>query len=254
MKKTLINMDTVMKATALTAKQIASRKARAWSFLTQGKKGSMHNTIKEMFCTGHTGKMSGMISISTSPIVNPICQARAKNPNCICHFCYAMAMQDQYSDLAKKLVRNTEILAHTLLNREDIPVINNDKFGGLRFESFGDLMSTEQVYNYFLIASVNGHMPAALWTKNPQFIKKAMEAYGIKKPSNLVIIYSSKAVNKAEPIPAGYENIIDKVFTVYDPESACSNNIDINCGARDCSTCMRCYNTDTEKDISELLK
>ena len=113
---------------------------------------SYKSPIANCFCTDHNGKMSGVISISTSVALNQRCQARAKNPESICHFCFAAAMLDHYSDLGKKLARNTELLTARELTPAEIPVINADKWPLLRFESFGDLNNVIQVYNYFLIA------------------------------------------------------------------------------------------------------
>ena len=62
---------------------------------------SYKSPIANSFCTGHTGKMSGVISISTSVALNTRCPARAKDPDSICHFCFAAAMLEQYSDLGK---------------------------------------------------------------------------------------------------------------------------------------------------------
>lgn len=213
---------------------------------------SYKTPIANSFCTGHTGKMSGVISISTSVALNTRCQARAKDPDSICHFCFAAAMLEQYSDLGKKLARNTELLTTRELDPAEVPVINAEKWPMLRFESFGDLNNTTQVYNYFMIASVNHKCKAALWTKNPDIIAKAMAEYGIKKPSNLVIIYSSPKVNECAADILEKYSFIDKVFTVYDPETA--KGVKINCGARDCKKCGRCYTKRTGAMVREILK
>ena len=49
----------------------------------------------------------------------------------------------------------------------------------------------------------------------------------------------------------GYE-FIDKVFTVYDDANA--GGVNINCGARDCATCGRCYLKNDTVFINEKLK
>lgn len=213
---------------------------------------SYKTKIAKCFCTDHSGKMSGVISISTSVALNERCQARAKDPESICHFCFAAAMLDQYSDLGAKLARNTDALTTEELATDDIPVINEEKWPLLRFESFGDLNNIVQVHNYFKIADVNSKCKAALWTKNPDLIDKAMKHYGLKKPSNLVIIYSSPKVNEpAADILKKYD-FIDKVFTVYDKETA--KGVNINCGARDCKKCGRCYTKRTGAMVNEILK
>ena len=75
---------------------------------------------------------------------------------------------------------------------------------------------------------------------------------GYKKPENLNIIISSLFINKQLNI-SNY-NFADKVFTVYDKKTATDRNININCGARDCSTCLKCYTKNDIKVINELLK
>ena len=222
-----------------------------WNFATRE---SYKSPIANCFCSDHTGKMTGVISISTSVALNARCQVRAKDPKSICAHCFAAAMLDYYSDLGKKLANNTELLTSRELTPAEIPVINADKWPLLRFESFGDLNNVIQVYNYFLIAAVNHKQRAALWTKNSDIIAEAMRVYGIEKPKNLVIIYSSPKVNKpAAEIPEKYD-FIDKVFTVYDPEYIESCSVKINCGARDCKKCGRCYTKRTGAAVSEKLK
>lgn len=44
------------------------------------------------FTVNHTGKMTGMASLSTSVIDNPICAARAKVKGSICEKCFAANM------------------------------------------------------------------------------------------------------------------------------------------------------------------
>lgn len=234
---------------AITEKQLKNAFARNWNFLT--KATAKAKKIAAGFCTDHNGKMAGVISYSTSVVLNKRCQCRSKNKQSICAFCFAAAMLDIYGDLAKKLARNTAIITSELLQPEDVPVINWQKWPMLRFESFGDLNNEIQVYNYFLMAEINPKCRAALWTKNPDIIASAIKKYGLKKPSNLVIIYSSAIVNAKEEAKYSF---IDKTFTVYDPEYIKANNIFINCGARDCKKCGRCYDPATENDIKEQLK
>ena len=47
---------------------------------------------------------------------------------------------------------------------------------------------------------------------------------------------------------------IDHVFTVYDKNTIKENNIDINCGGKDCLGCQQCYHKGTEFYIREKLK
>lgn len=65
------------------------------------------------------------------------------------------------------------------------------------------------------------------------------------------MVESSEKLNHAKQASNAY---VDKVFTVYDEKTILAENININCGARCCATCRRCYSKETEKVISEKLK
>ena len=199
-----------------------------------------------------TGKLEGFASLSTSPLCNAHCIERMKSDVAVCKHCFSARMQKRYANLREKLERNTEFLTKTELKAEDIPFLNMAFF---RFESFGDLNNTLQVKNYFLIAEQNKHCTMALWTKNPWIIADAIEEYGIEKPDNLIIILSSVLLNvsvDADQVAQKYP-FIDKVFTVYDKEHA--ESVNINCGARSCATCQRCYHkADGIEYVNELLK
>lgn len=217
-------------------------------------------TIKEFekkwgvkFCTDHTGKMENMISLSTSVIKNPNCQRRAKIKGSICEKCFATAMMKRYGDnFRDKYAENTKILTSTIIPVEEWATVNALYF---RLEAFGDLNNEIQVINYFNLAKHNKKTVFALWTKNPMHIKKAIEM-GHKKPSNMIIVYSSPMINCKINVEKLFRifPFIDKVFTVYDGKTILKDNIDINCGARNCFTCGKCYSKRTTKEIREKLK
>lgn len=214
--------------------------------------------MREMACLTHGGKMTNLISLSTSPF-NPTCNARAKNPASICSKCFSRRMMKAYPALAAKLARNRDYIGTVELTAADVYPFN-PKSGYFRFEAFGDLFNELQVKNYFTIADAlaGRGIKCALWTKNPQIIKRAIEKYDLMKPSNLNIIYSVAGLN-SNAAAAIYEafqscgyDFIDKVFTVYDGDHA--DGVNINCGARDCATCGRCYEKNDTVFINEKLK
>lgn len=200
------------------------------------------------YTLNHTGKMAGMMSLSTSCLCNPHCQAYSKNPEAICSHCYANTLLKVRTVMQPCLQKNAEILSNKVLKREEIPLINATYF---RFEAFGDLINETHVINYFNICKANKHVKFALWTKNPHIIQHVLDS-GVKKPSNLQIVLSSFYVNK----PADKErwDFVDKVFTVYDKNYISEHNIDINCGARSCLACNKCYRKTKEVYINEKLK
>ena len=193
----------------------------------------------------HTGKMEGMQSISTSCKTNPYCAEHAKVKGSVCEKCYAQRQMKMYKQMSPCYERNAEILTKSILEDDELPVINAAYF---RFESFGDLINVNQVVNYFNICKKNPDVHFALWTKNPMLIKPVAD----QKPDNLQIILSSLFLNEKADISK--MPFIDKVFTVYDKETIEKDNIDINCGARSCLKCHKCYVKNDIININEKLK
>ena len=199
------------------------------------------------FTTNHTGKMSGMASISTAVICNERCRKNAQIPGSICAKCFAATMAQRFPGMMDPMIQNQKILTENILPESILPVINVLYF---RFEAFGDLNNATQVINYFNICKKNPNVRFALWTKNPDYIAKAIKA-GHEKPENLNIILSSLFINKERKTKYDF---IDKIFTVYDPEYIEKENIEINCGARNCFECGLCYNKNDVRIINEKLK
>jgi hypothetical protein len=199
------------------------------------------------FTTKHTGKMAGMASISTSVTTNSRCAKNAKIPGSICEKCFAAKQMKVYPSMEKPMVQNQRILTASIIDPEKLPYINNMYF---RFESFGDLNNAIQVINYFNICKKNPGVKFALWTKNPDYIAEAIRA-GHEKPENLNIVLSSLFLNKERKTRYSF---IDKVFTVYDPQHITENNVEINCGAKNCFSCGLCYEKNGIRSIREKLK
>lgn len=194
-----------------------------------------------------SGKMSGIPSISTSCLVNPICQKRMADGESICAHCFAEATLSRYKAAGRNAESNYYLLTESVLPLELLPVFCNVAI--VRIESFGDVANVNQAINYANICKVNPNVQFAWWSKNMAIIKKAFDIVG--KPKNVVMVESSEKLNHAKQASTEY---VDKVFTVYDKATIAAENININCGARCCATCRRCYNATTEKAISEQLK
>lgn len=202
---------------------------------------------EELHITKHTGKMEGMESISNSCYCNEFCKAMHESGECggICAECFAFATEDRYHDLEKHLRNNSRLLAE-LIPFEKLPFINRAIF---RFDSFGELLNVAHMCNYINIAKKNPTCIFSLWTKRKDIVKEAIEKEG--KPANMILIYSSPVMNRAEKLPLYF----DKVFTVYRSEYALSNNTAINCGDKKCINCRKCYNLqDMDLYINEMLK
>jgi hypothetical protein len=199
------------------------------------------------FTTNHTGKMSGMASISTSVTTNERCRKNAQIPGSICEKCFAAKQMKIFPSMEKPMVENQRILTSEILPPEKLPIINHIYF---RFESFGDLNNATQVKNYFNICYKNPRVKFALWTKNPDYIADAIRD-GYSKPDNLNVVLSSLFVNQERKNPFPF---VDKVFTVYDADHIESEGIEINCGAKSCFGCGLCYEKNGVTVINEKLK
>lgn len=204
-----------------------------------------HNGLH--FTTNHSGKMSGMVSISTSVTTNKRCEKNATIKGSICEKCFASKQMKIFPTMENPMVENQRILTTSILPIEILPTINNLYF---RFEAFGDLNNDIQVMNYFNLCYKNPRTKFALWTKNPDYIATAIKK-GYKKPDNLNIILSSLFINKERKTKYDF---VDKIFTVYDPQHIDENNVNINCGAKSCFDCALCYEKNDVKIINERLK
>lgn len=194
-----------------------------------------------------SGKMSGIPSISTSCLANPICLKRMLDGDSICSHCFAETTLNRYKDTGKAMLNNTYLLTESILPESMLPVFLNVLI--VRIESFGDVANVTQAINYCNICRKNPLVTFAWWTKNVNIVSKAFDLVG--KPDNVILVESSPKVNKEIKPSSKY---VDKTFTVFSKEYIIANNIDINCGSRCCATCRRCYSKDTEKAVFEQLK
>ena len=231
------------------------------------------------FTTQHNGKMKGMESLSTTCKCNDICKARIaaafktagidtadpkkalreyvkRNPLAtnisICGFCFSDSQQDYMTSMTTPSSRNHQILNNGIIHKDWIPTINALYFRG---ESFGDFASVNAVINFYNLARKNKGVNVTAWTKNINFFVKAREA-GHKKPKNFKLVFSSRFINNPAVVPENATDLIDAVFTVYTEEYAKLQNVEINCGARACLSCLRCYTGFGKgvKHVNELLK
>lgn len=192
------------------------------------------------YTTNHTGKMRGLWGISTSVTMNPICQQRVKDGESVCSHCFSQRMWNPDNGTYRKqrgcYEENFRILTTHLLEGDELPEFP-EYVAMVRIESFGDVANVTQARNYIRIAANNPTKLVAAWTKNPGIWKRAIDIEG--KPKNLQLVLSSKKLNEVELEQAEFWGFFDKVFTVFDKKTA--KSVEINCGARSCATCQRCY-------------
>lgn len=207
-----------------------------------------------------TGKMDGILSLSTNCLCNPVCLARIRAGIGICAECFAASLETQYKQENKvgvfeNTAYNAQMLSGMIIPVNMLPEISAEE---LRIESFGDTANWIQAANYLNIARVNPLVTVTAWTKNPNHYLEAIKR-GYSKPENFTLIFSSLELNNPADIKPEWENIIDKRFTVYTLEWLDKNGIGahfINCGGRSCKNCQRCYKNAkrTGFDVRELLK
>ena len=194
-----------------------------------------------------TGKMKGMVVITTSMTNNPNCEKCSHIHGSICEHCYSKKALSYRPNVKDRYELNGKILSSAILPDEELPILNAPY---VRFESHGDLINETHLENYINICKKNRYTHFALWTKNYNLILNYFKSH--KKPSNLNIVISSLMLNV--PIsPKRFDalGLNVKTFTVYDKEHA--EHVDINCGGRCCLTCLKCY-TSRCKTIKEQLK
>lgn len=213
------------------------------------------NKTQVGFTTKMTGKMLGICSLSTSPLVNPRCADRAKDPNSVCHRCFSRTTMEYRKICAEKFGINGNVLSDHVIPVNEWPVILKSAYPEIRIESFGDVINVIHVINYFNLCKRNPKITFTAWTKNIDLYEAAVKM-GHEKPDNLILIASSPMLNKE--INVEKHPIVDKIFTVYTFEYIKVNNIGpdfINCGARSCKKCGRCYHkADGVENIREILK
>lgn len=199
--------------------------------------------------TNLTGKMEGMVAISSACSNNPNCEKLSQIEGSICSKCYARTGLSYRKNVRDRYEINGEILSSGIIPWDELPFINALV---LRFETHGDLHNETHLQNFINIAKKNPQTKFSLWTKQYDI---AYEYFKVNKaPKNFTLIISSLMINHEMDITK-YKalGVKTKGFTVYDKGYAEENKININCGAKDCKSCLRCY-TGTSTHIRELLK
>lgn len=212
--------------------------------------------VRRVHITTHSDdqKLEGFQSLSTSVVVNPICQAR-RLVNSTCAKCYAESILRYRKNLDAFLVDNFDVLNSVMSDEE----INAVQFSTVyaRIESFGDVASQLQAYNYTRIIRANGNTHFGIWSKNYAYWFRVFDAIG--KPVNCTFVLSSPNVNEVfdiNRIPEKWRGYIDHVFTVWDPEKypLDAESMEGHCAGVKCRTCLKCYRAGGPFYINEALR
>ena len=116
------------------------------------------------------------------------------------------------------------------------------------------MYNATQLANYVSICEKNPWTKFGLWTKNIWILDELFNEHQIQKPNNLSIVVSSPLLNTEMEVDRDKYWFVDHVFTVYDKQFIADNDVDINCGAKNCLGCQLCYHNDTDFYVREQLK
>ena len=205
----------------------------------------------EIFTIAHTGKMEGMISVSTPSNLNDFCKKMKTNCELICNKCYTEKGFLKTVANSKKLKNNHELLTKPFDWNQVTKLERIKNYDFFRFEAFGELNNEEQLRNYLNLANLFPKTFFSLWTKRTDLIAKVLTKEN--KPKNFNLIVSSIKQNEKTDLKE-LADIVDKVFTVYDKQYIELNDIKINCGSKDCHSCKICYTKNDIKEVNEILK
>jgi|TARA_R110000803_G_scaffold63709_1_gene124418 hypothetical protein len=194
-----------------------------------------------------TGKLDGFKAISTNTRTNKFClKMNEAKKETICTHCYSHTMLKGFrKNMAPALQRNSDLLSSRMLARSEIPIILEAFF---RFSAHGELINMQHLINLVEIAVYNPHCTFSLWTKRKDFIKRLFDYQGLKKPANLILIYSNPKIGSIiKDMPKYFDktfnNVLENEFTD-----------DQNCTGQQCKNCLLCYKHNTTNIIVEKVK
>lgn len=191
-----------------------------------------------------TGKLAGIVGISTNPLANPFCKSMQNVEGAVCQNCYSCRMLlSSRKQAITAWTANTVALSDDNLSDEMLPSIPDGAY--VRFNPHGEITSEAMVRNFFRIARRNPTAHFVLFTKRYELVRRCAD----EKPSNVALVASAYHLNKPVDSVEGF----DTVFRVFTPEYADSHGIKINCPLR-CNDCKKCWSTDGGQVINERLK
>ena len=198
-----------------------------------------------LWVTKGSGKMEGINSINVSPF-NKFCNRMSKIIGSTCYKCYARALAVMYKRLLAYCIGNQKVLNRVLEDKE-LPRFFNDKI--MRFNSYGAIVTVNQMRNYLTICYNNPEVTFGLWFKNHPIVWKVLKE--MDKPDNLILNYSTFMVDPEDiTVPKRVAPYVDRVFNVYKDKT---EGIDFNCHGQ-CKDCLICYSRNDVKVVNERQK
>jgi hypothetical protein len=190
-----------------------------------------------------SGKLEGLKALNTSPNQNEFCQRMQQNNQAVCSECFSQRMIDGYrKNCEPAWLNNGDILSQCILPDVTLPMINAAYF---RYSAHGELINDNHFINLIHIAQRNPHCTFGLWTKRRDIVNRVLGEMSL--PDNLIMIFSEPRINaKPRPAPAHFH----KTFTVITDD----NPTPVNCGIKQCLSCLNCYSKDGPEIIVERLQ
>ena len=190
-----------------------------------------------------SGKLGKVPAINSNTLTNPFCQAMQKCQGCVCAHCYSQSMLKGYRrNCAPAFEHNSKLLSQSTLEPKQLPRIRRNDIA--RFHAHGELLGLRHMVNLVNIARKNPGVVFGFWTKRKDIVGRYFRS-GRTLPDNIVLIYSNPKLDKPCAVPKYFH----KAFSVVTRDTG-----NVNCGARNCDTCRRCYSKNTETQIIELIK
>jgi hypothetical protein len=202
-----------------------------------------------------TGKLLRIAALNTSPLDNAFCKKmhnsekkyktkKSKLPNgfdkiftvyykeieneleTVCNKCYSCKMLNGIRKTCRKpWHENGEKLSSGIIPKNEVIETSSIYY---RFNAHGELINMNHMINLMNIVKNNPKTKFALWTKRKSIVQKWLKEN--HKPDNVNFIYSNPVIQNN------------------------TENVNINCGARNCFDCAICYEKNSIVNVNELLK
>lgn len=192
-----------------------------------------------------TGKLDGIIGVSSNPLINSFCEKMQNVDGSICQKCYSCRLLTTARKSAiPSWTANASVLVSGIIDEKDLPFIPPDSF--VRFNPHGELQNDVMLLNFCKIAELNPKSNFLLFTKRFDLIRR----FKGKIPLNMSVIASAYYIDKPmEKIPEGFNG----VFNVVTEGFADEHKITVNCPLK-CKDCLKCWQKGKKTVIYERLK
>jgi hypothetical protein len=112
----------------------------------------------------------------------------------ICNYCYANRFLKTFrKNCINSYQNNNNILSKKVLNNDQLPIIDYNKYKYVRFNSYGEIININHLINLINICNINKKVTFSLYTKRINIINKYFKDH--KKPKNMILVFSNPNIN-----------------------------------------------------------